>query len=634
MMILPRFKLTSFGLSSLFTNSRLSLLVLLLILANPSLAEQGITPVTGNDNLTTSEPQGNTRENSGQGTNTSSNKDEELSPQQQAESEIKNSIADLDIIQQTLESLSKEIDSSKEKSSINHSSMQAVRDGLELIENKLKNAYNGLDESRSSINVNSSNIEKVHEELLESTRDIRANATDLDTQKSLIEDNSIRLYEILIRISSIRESVKRFSGELKDSQNADKSQSIETITAENLNRLWRLLATVLVFLAPLAFALSNNFNNNTFSNSNIKQNQEILLVCMGSFLGYFAIGFSLTYGTTYAGLVGSESYLIVQATITHPDQEKETAENIMANIPFIKLLLYKSGFIMFAALIIYTAISKYLSSLAHLFLAFAIGAVIMPIFGHWGWASHFVPTNKGWLDGIGFIDQSGSIIIHAVAAWFALTMMLKLERSSPSQPSEQPLKYSLYSSPIILLLWMSWLGFSAGNLSITDEQVPTVLLNVSLAGIMGSLIAFMHCNFFNTDKNHVSQMLYGGFISGLVAIAACAQSVTFVEALVIGAVAGLVQNLAFSLLRKTFLRKDGQVIVAQLIAIHGFASIWGAVSVALFGTENTFSAPDLLQMVTQMKGIAIAITYSVVMAHIMLFLLMFRRKKQTQKYAE
>jgi Amt family ammonium transporter len=153
------------------------------------------------------------------------------------------------------------------------------------------------------------------------------------------------------------------------------------------------------------------------------------------------------------------------------------------------------------------------------------------------------------------------------------------------------------------------------------------MLNVGLAGVAGGTMAFLHYVLFHADQSRIARAL-GGFVSGLVAIAACAQSVTFAEAIVIGAVAGLLQNIGFSLLRKFFLRQSWQIRPSYLIAIHGVAGIWGAIAVALFGTEESFATPNFTQLVTQLQGIAAAIAYSIAMAYLALFLLAFRKKAQ------
>ena len=548
----------------------------------------------------------------------------------EGEHSIESSMADLEAIQRTLEAMSRELENSKEKSSFNSSSMQTIKDGLGLIEDKLKHAYDGLDESRGSISVNSGNIEKVHKELLESTREMRANTADLDIQKSLIEDNSIRLYEMLIRLSNTREKVNQLADSLLNARNSANEQEVKPLVLADLAQLWRFLSIVLTLLAPAAYLLTSALQNNPVSPTT--RPGEAFVICMVAFLGYFFIGFSLMYGTTSGGLFGIDSHLFTtQAQASHPDVATDDTNTLEITPYIIGFLLYQSGFILLGALIVAAAVGRYLSGFATLLLAFIVGAVVLPVFGHWSWAGYLTATNKGWLESSGFIDQSGSVVIHTVAAWYALTLALKLSSSSDQPGNTMEDSAPLYAAPAVFLLWIGWMGFTVGNLPATSTQIPLALLNISLAATTAAAVAFMHYAFFHNEPDRIMQMTYGGFVSGLVAIAACVLLVTPLEAVVIGAIAGIIQNMAFSLLRRLLFRQHWQITTAQLIAVHGITSLWGALCVALFGTENTFAAPNMLQMFSQLKGMAAAIIYSIVAAQITLLLLAFTRKRQQQK---
>lgn len=529
-----------------------------------------------------------------------------------------NSPVDIEMIQQNLKALRMELENSKKNSSMKHSNITTIQDGLKLIENKLKGAYSGLDQSQTGISTNSKIINELNKELQTEARNIRANVSDLVIQKSLIEDNSIRLYEILLKISSVGEQIERFSTTLENVQNKSYVEEIKEDFAVNIHRLWGLLSIILVFFAPLAFVISNNRNQDNLLTDGIQQHQGVLLACLSVFLGYFGLGFGLMYGTSSSGLIGISNYLMA---------DQNTLSELQANFPFIDFMLYQTGFAMLAAMIVYIAVGRQLSSVQHVMLALFVGAVLIPVFGHWVWGSHFVTDNKGWLEGIGFIDQGGAIVINAIAAWFAFVLVLKLRHSEPppSQANEES-DDPVYSTSAILVLWLSWLGFTAGNLPISDEQISSVMLNVGLSGSAGGLAAYLHYVFFQGNKSQIAHGL-GGFVTGLVAIAACAQSVTFPEAIVIGASAGLLQNVAYDALRKSYLKQIWQKRAAYLIAIHGVGGIWGALCVALLGSGGTFSAPDILQFIIQLKGIAAALAYSFVMANIMLLLLKFSSKR-------
>ncbi len=545
-----------------------------------------------------------------------------LDGKDQAESQIANSMANIELIQSTLESLRKEIENSKESANLNRTSVQTIKEGLELIESKLKEAYSGLDESRNGIAANTANIAKLKQEIQEFSRGVRANAADLGSQKSLIEDNSIRLYEILIELTAISDRMEKLTQLVTGNKRADQPKEAQVATSSDLSRLWMLLAIVLVFFAPLAFVLSSNRQQSKPLSDGTSQQQGMVLACLGVFLGYFVLGFGLMYGSSASGWVGVSSYLLEGTAAAN-------ANGVMPPYSFSEFVLYQTGFVMLAALIVYVAVGHRFSSTAHMLLALFVGAVLVPVFGHWAWSGYFMPGNRGWLEGAGFIDQAGATTINAVAAWFALAIVwrlgLRIQDETDTSSADDP----VYSSSTTQLLWLSWLGFTTGTLPISSEQIPAVMLNAGLAASAGGMAAFLHYVFFHTDKGRIARGL-GGFVSGLVAIAACAQSVTFAEAAVIGASAGLFQNLAFSFLRHSVLKQGWQVQAAYLVAIHGFSGLWGTLCVALFGTDGNFSAPNLSQLVTQTQGSIMAIAYSLALGHLVMFVFFFRKKPTEQ----
>ncbi|WMP19409.1 hypothetical protein [Thiothrix lacustris] len=533
---------------------------------------------------------------------------------------IESKMADIELMQGALNTLRTEIENSKESANLNRTSVQTIKNGLELIDSKLKEAYTGLDNSRNNIDSNTKDITKLKQDVLALLRDVRANSAETESEKSLIEDNSIRLYEVLVQMTAISDRLDTFAKSAKD---ANPTRDIQKVISTDLNRLWMLLSIVLVFFAPLAFILSGSREQNKCLPDGTGQQQGMVLACLGVFLGYFVVGFGLMYGNSASGLIGVSTYLL--------DTDTDTASSaIRPAFAFTEFVLYQTGFTMLAALIVYVAVGQQFSSIAHMMLALFVGAILVPIFGHWVSSGSFVQGNKGWLESIGFIDQAGATSINAVAAWFALIIVWKLGHRPP-QPKEIDQDVAdepVYSSSTTQLLWLSWLGFTTGTLPISSEDISNTMLNVGLAASAGGMAAFLHYVFFHTDKGRIARGL-GGFVSGLVAIGACAQSVTFIEAAVIGASAGLIQNMAFSFLRKFLLRHSWQTQTAYLVAIHGAAGTWGTLCFALLGTEGNFTTPNMDQLIIQIEGSLAALAYSIILANVVIFLFALHKKPKT-----
>lgn len=532
--------------------------------------------------------------------------------------QIESSMATIETIHKILDDLTKETNASKEDNASTRSRMQSVAESLKTIDQKLLEAYNDLENSRSAMQSNVKRIDALTQDFTNLSRDLRANSTELNTQKSLIEDNSIRLYELLIQLQQLSTDLTTLSSSLTNSKQEDFVETIKKAINVDLNRLWLLLSTVLVFFAPLAFVLSSAQGKRLLLADGTDERQGMILACLGVFLGYFILGFGLMYGTTASGWVGIPSHLW---------QEVSAAEAaVTSNFNFSGFVLYKTGFAMFAALIVYTAAGSKLTSVTHMLLALFVGAILIPVYGHWATSGHFITTNQGWLQEAGFVDQAGAITINTVAGWFAFIICWKMgnanaDSTKPEKVNNDP----VYSSSATLLLWLSWMGFTTGTLPISNDQISSVMLNAGLAASAGGLTAFLQYVFFSADKSAIARGL-GGFVSGLVAIAACAQSVTFIEAAFIGAVAGSLQNIAYKILRKWFLIHAWQSRAAYLVAIHGVAGIWGALCFALLGAEGSFTSPNIVRLATQLQGVAVAVIYSIFMANIAVFLLRLKKK--------
>jgi len=539
--------------------------------------------------------------------------------------QLKESISEISVLKQIVRPMSLDLKDQTRNISLNKKKIKAINATLEEVDQQLKNAYKIINENEDYIKSDKKAMEKMNATILKKAQEIKANTSGLVAQKTLIEDNSIRLYEILIKSNNLNNEVKEIERAVEKIKGSDYKQELKDELYVTINQLWHLLATILVFFAPLAFVLSSRRNNIKPLADGVGQHQGLVLVILGVFLGYFLLGFGLMYGSYDAGWVGTFNYLLGT-----PDM----VSSLKSGILLTEFISYQIGFAMLAAMIVYMGVGQQLSSLAHLFLALFVAGILIPIFGHWAWAGHFMVDNNGWLENSGFIDQGGAVVINTVAAVFALSIVIKLAKSYPPPLKVDPKDNDpIYSSAGVLLLWLGWLGFTTGSLSIADEQIARVMLNVGLAGSAGGLIAYLHYSVFYNNKNRIIHGL-SGFVTGLVAISACAQNVTHIEAIMIGALAGLLQNAGNWVIVRYFCPHCWQKRTASLIAIHGLGGIWGGICVALFSSDGNFAQPDMNQLMIQLTGIAVAIAYSIVMAKIIIFFLLIGKKNQQTEQTE
>ena len=244
------------------------------------------------------------------------------------------------------------------------------------------------------------------------------------------------------------------------------------------------------------------------------------------------------------------------------------------------------------------------------YLAIAIlgAGVIYPVFGHWAWGGLLSGTPTGWLEKAGFIDFAGSTVVHSIGGWIALSAVLvigpRLGRFSRKRDRFRPGDLSL-SIAGAFFLWIGWFGFNGGSVLAFDESVPGVLLNTLMAPAAGGL-AVMTLFILRNRRPEVPSMI-NGVLAGLVAVTANCHIVSIHDALIIGAVGGLI-CLAAQKLLDYFCIDDA----VSAIPVHLAAGIWGTLAVALFGDLSAFhdGAGRWDQLLIQLQGVGAAAVYA------------------------
>ena len=217
-----------------------------------------------------------------------------------------------------------------------------------------------------------------------------------------------------------------------------------------------------------------------------------------------------------------------------------------------------------------------------------LSGIIYPIVMGWQWGG-------GWLAELGFSDFAGSTLVHSTGGAAALAGAIiigpRLGRFTKSG-APAPLKpFAASSIPLVtigvFILWLGWFGFNGGSqlaMGTADDAiaVSTIFINTFLAGaggVMGAAI-ITRLHFGKTD---VVQML-NGCIGGLVAVTAEPLAPAPFEAILIGAVGGLIVVYGTKLL---FSLQIDDVVGA--IPAHLFAGIWGTLIVPATNSGANFS---------------------------------------------
>jgi len=325
--------------------------------------------------------------------------------------------------------------------------------------------------------------------------------------------------------------------------------------------LWLGLCTGLVFLMQAKFLCLESGLTRSKNNINVAVKN---LADLGiSLILFWAQGYGLMYGTSYAGIIGLSGFGLNL-------QGLSGGQTIS--------VLYQAMFCGTAVTILSGAIAERLKFKTYLLIAAVTSGLVYPILKHWMW------SEAGWLKSLGVHDFAGATVVHSLGGWTALALLMIVgPRAGRFSESGEPVKITGSSLPTAtlgaLILWFGWFGFNGGSTMGIVEHVPNVLVNTAFAGAGGLLAALLVCS-IRHDCAEV-EVLMNGSLAGLVAITANPLAISSSGAIAVGAIGALAMLAVDWVLLK--LQVDDAV---GAIPVHLGAGVWGTLAVPLFGDLN------------------------------------------------
>ena len=241
-------------------------------------------------------------------------------------------------------------------------------------------------------------------------------------------------------------------------------------------------------------------------------------------------------------------------------------------------------FVATAMSIVSGAVAGRMKLLPFFLFAVILTGFIYPIQGYWNWGGGFLSSG-------GYSDYAGSGTVHLCGAAAALALVTVLGPRNGKYGMDGSVNAMPGSNiPIAALgawiLWLGWFGFNGGSeLIISDEAsaiaVSQVFMNTNMAAA-GGVVAALLTSLFATGKMDVT-MAINGAIAGLVAITAGPSAPTGGEAVIIGAIGGVIVYFSILFFEKT-LKMDDPV---GAISAHGTVGIYG-VMVVPFTSDASF----------------------------------------------
>ena len=354
---------------------------------------------------------------------------------------------------------------------------------------------------------------------------------------------------------------------------------------QGIDALFILLGAIMVLAmhAGFAFLELGTVRKKNQVNALVK----ILVDFSISTVVYFAVGYSVAYGTTF--FVGAD--VLAQ-------------RNGYELVKFFFLLTFAAAI----PAIVSGGIAERARFYPQLIATAVIVGFIYPFYEGIVWNQHF--GLQAWLKaltGDEFHDFAGSVVVHALGGWIALPAVLLLGARSNRYKKDGAISAHPPSSiPFLALgawvLCVGWFGFNVMSAQTVDKISGLVAVNSLMAMVGGTLAALW------LGKNDPG-FVHNGPLAGLVAVCAGSDLMHPLGALVVGGVAGALFVVMFTLTQNRWKIDD----VLGVWPLHGICGTWGGIAAGVFGLPalgGLGGVSVFAQLIGTLSGVAWAVLTS------------------------
>lgn len=375
-------------------------------------------------------------------------------------------------------------------------------------------------------------------------------------------------------------------------------------TINNADTAWLLISTALVMLMTPGLAL---FYGGMVRAKNVLGTimQSFTIMALIS-VQWVLWGYSLAFAPTIGHIIGNFSWLGLQGVGLDPNPE------YAATVPHQAFMIFQGMFAVITPALITGAFAERKKFSAFLIFTLLWATFVYDPIAHWVWGT------GGWLRSLGALDFAGGTVVHisSGAAALAAALVIGKRRGFGSEPMPpHNLVLTILGTGI---LWFGWFGFNAGS-AITSGALSTNAFVVTNTACAAAALSWMTVDWFLRGKP-TALGVASGAVAGLVAITPGSGFVGPLSAIIIGAIAGIISNLAI-MLRMKFRIDDS----LDVVSVHGLGGTWGALATGLFAQKAInasganglfFGNPGLVGI--QLLSIAVSWGYSFILTFILL----------------
>ena len=289
------------------------------------------------------------------------------------------------------------------------------------------------------------------------------------------------------------------------------------------------------------------------------------IACLMSVL-WLAVGYSIAFGDGGAVWGGLGKAFLAGVT----------ADSLTGTLPEVLFFAFQMTFaIITPALIVGAYVERvgfgFVLVFSGLWMLFCYALVV-----HWIWGGGFL-ADGGIFGDTGARDFAGGIVVHETAGIASLVIAVMLgARRNRTTPPHNPGFVMIGAA----MLWVGWFGFNGGSQLAADGGAAMALTVTHISAATASLSWALWERIKFGKASLVG--IVTGTIAGLASITPASGFVGPVEALIIGAVAGVLCQEAVNLIRNTLKIDD----TLDVFAVHGVGGIFGTIMIAAFGAGS------------------------------------------------
>jgi Amt family ammonium transporter len=291
--------------------------------------------------------------------------------------------------------------------------------------------------------------------------------------------------------------------------------------------------------------------------------QVYAIACLMSVL-WLVAGYTIAFGSGTSGYWGGLDKMFLLGV---------DADTLSGTLPEVLFFAFQMTFaVITPALIVGAYVERINFSFVLVFSGLWMLLCYAPVV-HWIWGGGMM-ADGGIFGEVGTKDFAGGIVVHETAGLAALLLAMMLgPRKNRTTPPHNPGYVMIGAS----MLWVGWFGFNGGSQLAADGGAAMALTVTHISAATASLTWALWEKIKYGKASLVG--IVTGTIAGLASITPASGFVGPIEALVIGAVAGILCQEAVNVVRNTLKIDD----TLDVFAVHGVGGIFGTLMIAGFG---------------------------------------------------